>query len=213
MNLSQLDQLTQLKQSALQGYDHNSGQVQQFGSVQAIGNNGFIVKQHQGGTLLMQQAFSCAFSPEVHDEVSFIRSPNGQYYILNILARKQASSAKIQSPHGIEISTNESINLQSSDLSITNISTELNTTDSKVYSQNINVQADSSSFKARTMETLAERSLQKFKDSFRIIERIEQTSALDIIQNIKNVFLQRSKNTDISAKGDIKINGDRIHMG
>ena len=61
--------------------------------------------------------------------------------------------------------------------------------------------------------TIAERSLQKFKDSFRIIERIEQTSALDIIQNIKNVFIQRSKNADISAKGDIKINGDRIHMG
>jgi hypothetical protein len=67
--------------------------------------------------------------------------------------------------------------------------------------------------KAKSVETIAERSLQKFKDSFRIIERIEQTSAKDIIQNIKNVFLQRSKNADISAQGDIKINGDRIHMG
>ncbi|NRA23832.1 MAG: DUF3540 domain-containing protein [Oleispira sp.] len=206
MNLSQLNQLKQLA-------DNSSTQQQGFGQVQAKSKHGFIVKQHQAGTLLMKQAFSCAFTPEIDDEVSFIKSPNGHYYILNILHRKQASSAKIHSQHGIELHTSECIDLQSSALSITNIKTKLTSTDTQVYSQESNIQAESISVKAKSVETIAERSLQKFKDSFRIIERIEQTSAKDIIQNIKNVFLQRSKNADISAQGDIKINGDRIHMG
>jgi len=206
MNLSQLNQLKQLA-------DTSATQQQGFGQVQAKSKHGYIVKQHEAGTLLMQQAFSCAFTPEIDDEVSFIKSPNGQHYVLNILQRKQASSAKIRCEHGIELHTSQGIDLQSSELSITNIKTEFTSTDTQVYSQNSSVQADSLSVKARTIETIAERSLQKFKDSFRIIERIEQTSALDIIQNIKNVFIQRSKNADISAKGDIKINGDRIHMG
>jgi hypothetical protein len=206
MNLSQLNQLKQLA-------DNSSTQQQGFGQVQAKSKHGFIVKQHQAGTLLMQQAFSCAFTPEIDDEVSFIKSPNGHYYILNILHRTQASSAKIHSQHGIELHTSECIDLQSSALSITNIKTKLTSTDTQVYSQESNIQAESISVKAKSVETIAERSLQKFKDSFRIIERIEQTSAKDIIQNIKNVFLQRSKNADISAQGDIKINGDRIHMG
>lgn len=206
MNLSQLNQLKQLA-------DNSSTQQQGFGQVQAKSKHGFIVKQHQAGTLLMQQAFSCAFTPEIDDEVSFIKSPNGHYYILNILHRKQASSAKIHSQYGIELHTSECIDLQSSALSITNIKTKLTSTDTQVYSQESNIQAESISVKAKSVETIAERSLQKFKDSFRIIERIEQTSAKDIIQNIKNVFLQRSKNADISAQGDIKINGDRIHMG
>jgi uncharacterized protein DUF3540 len=206
MNLSQLNQLKQLSED-------NNYEQQGFGQVQAISENGFIVKQHQAGTLLMQQAFSCAFTPEISDEVSFIKSPNGQYYVLNILQRKQASTAKIHSRHGIELHSSESIALQSKELTITNVSTAFTSTDTQAFSQQFSVQADSASLKARTIETFAERSLQKFKDSFRIIERIEQTSALDIIQNIKNVFVQRSKNADISAKGDIKINGDRIHMG
>jgi hypothetical protein len=207
MNLSQLNQLKQLAD--------NNGTTQQqgFGQVQAKSKHGYIVKQHEAGTLLMQQAFSCAFTPEIDDEVSFIKSPNGQHYILNILHRNQASSAKIHSQHGIELHTSQSIDLQSSELSVTNIKTEFTSTDTQIYSQTSNIQADSISVKAKSVETIAERSLQKFKDSFRIIERIEQTSAQDIIQNIKNVFLQRSKNADISAKGDIKINGDRIHMG
>lgn len=206
MNLSQLNQLKQLA-------DNSATQQQGFGKVQAKSKHGYIIKQHEAGTLLMQQAFSCAFTPEVGDEISFIKSPNGQSYILNILQRTQESSAKIHSEHGIELHTSQGIDLQSNELSITNIKTEFTSTDTQVYSQSSNVQADNISVKARSVETIAERSLQKFKDSFRIIERIEQTSALDIIQNIKNVFLQRSKNADISAKGDIKINGDRIHMG
>jgi len=72
---------------------------------------------------------------------------------------------------------------------------------------------DSTQFTSRTVESNIERMIQRIKDSFRIIERIEQVSAVDIIQNIKNAFIQRSRQVDITAKSDVKINGDRIHMG
>jgi hypothetical protein len=63
------------------------------------------------------------------------------------------------------------------------------------------------------VESNIDRMIQRIKDSFRIIERIEQVSAVDIIQNIKNAFIQRSRQVDITAKSDVKINGERIHMG
>jgi len=191
-----------------------SGQQQQgFGQVQAVTKHGYLVQQHQAGTLLMKKAFSCAFTPLVGDQVSFLKSDNGQHYILHILEREQQTPAQIESEHGIQISSPEQISLQSETLDIINIKTQLTNETTQAYSKNINVQADQTSLKTRILESLAERSMQKFKDSFRMIERMEQTTAKDVISNIKNVFVQRSKNADISAKGDIKINGDRIHMG
>lgn len=191
-----------------------SGQQQQgFGQVQAVTKHGYLVQQHQAGTLLMKKAFSCAFTPLVGDQVSFLKRDNGQHYILHILEREQETPAIIESEHGIQISSPEQISLQSETLDIINIKTQLTNETTQAFSKNINVQADQTSLKTRILESLAERSMQKFKDSFRMIERMEQTTAKDVINNIKNVFVQRSKNADISAKGDIKINGDRIHMG
>ena len=193
---------------------NTQGQQQQgFGQVQAVTKHGYLVQQHQAGTLLMKKAFSCAFTPLMGDQVSFVKSDNGQHYILHILEREQQTPAQIESEHGIQISSPEQISLQSESLDIVNIKTQLTNETTQAYSKNINIHADQTSLKTRILESLAERSMQKFKDSFRMIERMEQTTAKDVINNIKNVFVQRSKNADISAKGDIKINGDRIHMG
>lgn len=209
MNLSQLNSHAQ----ALAAQTSSSLSQQGFGQVQAVSKHGFLVKQAQAGTLLMKKAFSCAFSPLVGDQVSFLKNDNGQYFILHILERESEVAAVIEAEHGLQIHSAEQISLQSETLDITNINTQLTNQNTRAFSKNIDIHADKTSLKTRLLESIADRSLQKFKDSFRMIERLEQTTAKDVIKNIKNVFVQRSKNADISAQGDIKINGDRIHMG
>lgn len=184
-----------------------------FGKVLAATPNGYIIQQHQAGTVIALKAFSCPFVPLCNDQVSFLRSADGQYYIIAILQRTAEVSAEMQVPHGLHINTPENIDLNSAAMNIVNNQTRITTADTALNSSRVAVQAKHASLQAEHAETTAGTLIQRIRDSLKIIERIEQVRAHDVIHNIRNLFLQRTRQTDISAEKDIKINGERIHMG
>ncbi|WP_396586387.1 DUF3540 domain-containing protein [Bermanella sp. R86510] len=194
-----------IKQQRNESLDHSAG------TVTAITQESIAVRLISGETVTAKKAFSCAFEPVDQDFVE-VTLLNNTYYILNILERHQSSVATLSSPMGIELSS-PSITMQSNAMAISNQTMNLSTGQYHHQSENINVHTDGARLTGRTVETNTERLISRIKDSFRIIERIEQVSAKDIIQNIKNAFIQRSRQVDITAKSDVKINGDRIHMG
>ncbi len=66
---------------------------------------------------------------------------------------------------------------------------------------------------ANTIDSVAERLSQRLKNSFRMIEGVDQTRAGDVLTSVKNLFSMRSRQSAILAKKDMKIDAERIHMG
>lgn len=193
-------------------YHQQQGQ-QEFGEIMAVTPHGFLIHQHEAGSVLGKQAFSCPYTPEAGDWISFIRSPDGQNYILNILRRNSEQPATMNAENGLRISSPETVSVQSGALEITNLDTQITTANTSLDTQKATVRSEQASIHSTVIESFADRMVQKVKDSFRVIERVEQVTAHDVLQTVKNLFLHRSKNTDINAESDVKINGDRIHMG
>ncbi len=183
-----------------------------FGQVINADQGIIKIKLDNENVITAKKAFSCAFEPMINDTVELTVRNQHSYYVLNILERSSPSAALLSSPFGIEINS-PSIAMQSNSLSIQNQAMAVNARQFNQQSDSIKLNSDTAQFSSRTVESNIERIIQRIKDSFRIIERIEQVSAVDIIQNIKNAFIQRSRQIDITAKSDVKINGDRIHMG
>ena len=183
-----------------------------FGEVISTDQGIIQVRLSHSGVVVAKKAFSCAFDPMIKDTVELTQHDNQTYYVLNILERTQSSIAQLSAPFGLEIKS-PSIDMQSNSLDIQNQSMSVNASQFDQQSESVKLHSDTTQFSSRTVESNIDRLIQRLKDSFKIIERIEQVTAVDIIQNIKNAFIQRSRQVDITAKSDVKINGDRIHMG
>jgi hypothetical protein len=63
------------------------------------------------------------------------------------------------------------------------------------------------------LETIAGRVLQRAKDVFYRVENLQHTQAKSIRTTASTDYYLKSKHADIQAKDDIKINGDKIHLG
>jgi len=185
----------------------------EYASVISVTEQGYILKPENGSSIIAQQAFGCPFTPIKDDFVMFVRSANRGIFIVNILQRKHAQCALIENEHGISLQSGQKIDISASDINMTSTNTQVTSQQYSHTSQKLDIKSESTQFYSRTVESISERLVQKVRDSFKVIERLEQVNAQDIIQNIKNAFIQRSRQVDISAKSDVKINGERIHMG
>lgn len=184
-----------------------------FGEVQAVTPHGFIVRQHNAGTLLAERAFSCPYNPAIGDWVSMIQAPDNHIFILAILRRTSDQVATLSNDHGLRIETNQAVSIHSESLELVNASTRITALDTRLQGQRLDIHTGQASFNASKATTVVGKMLSRFQDSVRIIERLEQIKANDLIQNVRNLFMQRSRQADISAEKDVKINGERIHMG
>ena len=206
MNISHLNTEPSLYQSS-------SIEQYEYASIISVTEQGYILKPDNGSSIIAQQAFGCPFTPIIDDWVMFVRCANRGVFIINILQRQHDQSAVIANKNGIELQSKQKIKISAHDINMTSSNTQVVSQQYSHTSQKLHIKSDTTQFYSRTVESVSERLVQKVKDSFKVIERLEQVSANDIIQNIKNAFIQRSRQVDISAKSDVKINGDRIHMG
>lgn len=191
----------------------NSHQEHSFGMVLSKSKQGYLIQLESGSTLLANKAFSCPFLPEYNDYVAIMRSGQKGYFITNILERSSTQPARMETESELQISSQQSVEVLSKSIALSSLEYTLNCQTHTQQSEKLDVSSKQTSFQSESVESNMTRLVQRIKDSFKMIERIEQVNAKDIIQNIKNNFIQRSKQVDITAKSDVKINGDRIHMG
>ena len=182
------------------------------GIVVSISDQSFIVKLDSGSSVVCAQALSCVYTPIEEDLVEVFYHPARGHFILSILMRSQAVTAELSHPHGIELKA-PTFSLDTNSTQLISQNFDLQSQRYKHQSNQLEVTATDAHFVSNSTHVSTNTLMQKVKDSFKFIERIEHVKAKDIIQTIKNSFIQRSKQVDISAKTDVKINGDRIHMG
>lgn len=176
------------------------------------------------------RAFSCMVEPIVNDTVLFSIDSGMQCHILAIIERPDCTDTRLAFPgdvtlnaeqgqlqlnarQSISISSQQNINLASEEYTlIANKALfgieSVTAIGSRLVSKISNVQTI-----ADTVETVASNLLQKLKNSFRVIEGVDQTRSRDVITTVKNLYSMRSKQAAIIAKKDIKVDAERIHMG
>ena len=206
----------------------NSDAQVQYGTVLTIDKLGYKV-QGQTNHYLASRAFSCMVEPIPGDKVMF-STQGALSHILSIIERPDSVETLLSFPGDVFLNTEQGqlslngkrgINI-SSQKNITQVSEEyslitkkaffsidsLNAVGSKLMSKFGNIQTYSDS-----IETVSENLLQKLKNSFRLIEGVDQSQSRDVINTVENMYCMRSKQAAILAEKDIKVDAERIHMG
>ena len=113
----------------------------------------------------------------------------------------------------MKLTTGEDIQLTSAALNLTAV-------DANVYTAHLNISGDKLVSRWREVRTVSEALhmvvdtvTQKIKNSFRMVDGVDQQSSLNFMQTVKKTLSIRSHHAVITARKDMKIDGERIHMG
>lgn len=201
----------------------------QSGTIASVDEQGYRITADPRH-YIAARAFSCMVEPMVNDTVLFSTDAGMQCHILAIIERPDCTDTRLAFPgdvtlnagqgklhlngqQGISISSQQSINQTSEEYNLIAKKAlfgieNLTAIGWKLVSKIHNVQTI-----ADTVETVAANLLQKLKNSFRVIEGVDQTKSRDVINTVKNLYSLRSTQAAILAKNDIKVDAERIHMG
>ena len=174
-------------------------------------------------------AFSCLVAPQAGDRVAVMEDTTGHCYILHVLER-QSQDITVQVPGNltfkssqgaITLAAHTDVNFAASkscsllagkigmvaeraDIAVQSVTASGRELTSTVASINV---------VARSVTTVADYLMQQARNSVRSIEMLDRVSAGEMITSVKKLFSLRSKQTMLTAEQDVKIDGERIHMG
>ena len=203
--------------------------TQEYGKV--VGQeDSFYSVETDSGLYRVTRAVSCVVQPEVNDLVLVSLSSLGGGYILAVLEREQGAKAtlsfdsdvdirtsegslSISSKQGIDLASTEDINLIASRLGITSSQGEINISKLTFLGSFFEGSLETVKLLARTFDSITERFFRRTKRSYRFIEDTDQvkTGSLNYVAD-KSLML-RGTFSQITAKEDIHIDGERINIG
>jgi hypothetical protein len=208
-----------LSANADQAYAKVVSQVDTFYSVET-----------ESGLYRVRRALSCVVQPEVNDLVLVSLSSLGGGYILAVLEREQGAKAtlsfdadvdiktdegslSIASKQGIDLASPEEINLVSSSLGISSSKAEINIGRLTFLGSFFEGSLETVKLLARTFDSITDRFFRRTKRSYRFVEDTDQvkTGSLNYIAD-KSLML-RGTFSQMTAKEDVHIDGERINIG
>lgn len=184
--------------------------------------------QSGSGLATVQAAFSCLVVPEPQDLVLVAWHPGGGA-IIAVLERPGAQAMNLGFPADTTLTAQGSLQLralttlglsagQRAELASPELG--LSTQRAKVFADQVEavgrfwqLRTQRLSVIAETLQSLAQTLLQRFKSSIRIVEGVDQHTVGDSLQVVRSTLAVRAHNAVISAREDVKIDGERIHMG
>jgi len=184
----------------------------------------------QGGQGLRQAAaaFSCLVAPVAGDKVLLSRA-GGECFILAVLERDsadmtlavpgdmhiQAGSGRLTlaGQAGVDLRSAKDISLTSTGFAITAIQGRVQTRQFTLRSQQAEACTQDAKLYTETLETVAGRVVARAKTLMRWVEGVETLQVGQLIQSVRETFTHRSHHAVITARKDVKIDAERIHMG
>lgn len=174
-------------------------------------------------------AVSCLVKPIDGDRVLVCREGSSTT-VLAILDRIQTSACTLQftgdvclevpagdvsiaTAQNLRLTAAKGIQLASTELAITNNITRLVAKTVDVAAHHVKANAQIAGVVAERLETVANTAIQHLTRSMRLIEESDILRAGEVLQTIKRTFSLRSRHSLISAESDVRIDGERIHMG
>lgn len=179
--------------------------------VSAVQNT--ILVEVSGQCHAARQAASCLLSPETGDVVMCSVSSLG-IHILHVLERNAAESATLSAP-GVErlILEQTAIDIRAEDLSATATHARAQVDRFHLFSRLISVVAGGLDLVADRLKRVARHETTSVNDSVRTVKNTDTLRAGHILRDASEVMSLRSDLALIEARGDVRVNGERISMG
>ena len=201
----------------------------EYGTIQGGKDDHFAI-QSQAGLFVATRAFSCIVQPQAGDRVMYSRDDKQQCYILAIIERPvetqttlafdgdvcmQSRNGKVSlaAKQGIDLASSEKLTMVAEEVDLVSKKGVFNIESVTSVGEHFNSNIKRVKMFAHSIDTVADRVSQHLKNSFRLIEGVDQTKAGEILTTVKNLFSLRSRQAAVLAKQDVKIDGERIHMG
>jgi hypothetical protein len=196
--------------------------------VKGVGENSVMIDTGQG-VVNAVQAFSCLVKPQANDTVLVSYDIN-VYHILSVLERPESQSMTLSFPSDVQIKADDGeVNvLASKDIKLSSaaetslLSARLNITSgsANVLTEKLNVRTQEMEGRARSIQlhsdiisTVAKQVSQRAEVLVRWVEKVETLNIGSLIQNVRKTYSSHSQQAVITAKKDMRIDGERIHMG
>ncbi len=197
------------------------------GIIKESAENDWLV--HLGGSaILAGTAFSCLVTPQVNDKV-LLAHDGADYHIIAILER--ASTDKVSLKLGEEavltasdgdlaiqcrnklLLNSQSAELQHESLSVVNQTTRLTSGDVSVVGEELHSRFKTVKRFAQLVIDVCDTATRKLTHCFKTVEGMEQHQSQNAIHSVANNLTLRSHHANITARKEMKIDGERIHMG
>jgi hypothetical protein len=203
--------------------------VQDLGVISRIEDEIFTVET-RSGTYEARQAVSCLVTPQQKDKVLMMGHFSEGLYILAVLEReagqKQTLSFQgdvdltvkggrltIAADQEMRFSSARDIDLASPELNVHSLQSEVHI-HRLIFSGNFWLgQVDKIKLIVSAFDTLIERLTQRVKRSYRTVEELDHLKAGRLDYVVDKLLSLRAKYSMLTAKEDVKIDAERIHMG
>jgi len=178
-------------------------------------------------SITAKTAVSCLITPKAGDKVLCYLASSGSY-ILSVLESvaqenthiKIGGSLIFETENNITFASNNfdlisrvSTNLYNDNLNIISNKTSLSFGDVKLNASKSVAAIDQNEIYSKSIDIVADRSTQRFRNCFKFVECIDQSHVGNLMQTVKNLFSSRSRQAIMLADQDVKIDGERIHIG
>ncbi len=203
--------------------------VQEQGMITDTDGKFFSVETHCG-TYEARQAVSCLIKPLPGDKVLVVGDFVHGFYILAVLEREETQKQTLEfhgevdlkvedgrltiaAQEGMSLAAAKDISLAARELNIHSLESEVSIHDLVFNGGFWLGQVERVRFLATTLDSVIERLSQRIKRSYRTVEEIDQLRAGRLDYLIDKLLSLRGKYSMLTAKEDVKIDGERIHMG
>lgn len=197
-------------------------------TVKGVSNESVMIDTGKG-VVNARTAFSCLVAPENGDSV-LVNYVENDYYILSVLERQEEQDMTLKFPAdvkmqamsgGIDMASNKDINLMTS--AETNMmsgnlrftSGNMDVTTGKLTTRTNDIESHSKTVRLYThaLDTVAKQMSQKTDILVRWVENVETLNIGNLIQRVRKNYTSHSDQAVITAQKDMRLDGERIHMG
>ena len=196
--------------------------------VQGGFNRDFMV-QSERGVYRAKLAFSCFVVPQNGDTV-LVNVDEKQSHIIAIIERPNEQDATMSFPADVTMETKqgnltlashknihltsvESTSVLSGEVSLIANDTKINSDKLQATGTELKANWQSIQTMAQLVTTAADKLIKTVKNSFSNVTGVEQKTSNNYVQNVKSTTSIRSQHAVVTAEKDMKIDGERIHMG
>jgi hypothetical protein len=181
------------------------------------------------GIVNARKAFSCLVAPMVGDNV-LVSQTGTDYFVLAVLEREATQDMALNFPANVKMTAADGqidmiagsdvnllstakTNLLSAEINMT--SGDVNVNAGKLTAHTTDVESHSQSMKLYTQmfSSVARQVTQKTDILVRWVEQVETLNIGNLIQNVRKNYTSHSDQAVITASKDMRIDGERIHMG
>lgn len=201
----------------------------EFGQITGLRKDAFIVDA-QSGRYVAKKAVSCLIQPRKGARVLIVTDMSGECYILSVLEHGIDKKSSIQidgdaelitkngrlqiaAQKGIDLATVGNIGLVSSGLKVHSNRAEVSISRLFYLGSFVFGQIGKIKVLASTMESAIKRLTQKIGCSYRTVEDLDQVKAGKLEYRAEKLMALRGKYSMFTAEEDVRIDGERIHLG